>query len=140
MPAKTLNRTKPCGRVCIPLVLTLPLGISHIYFPAYYNAGSATLVLILIFIVIGVFIWYRLRRNKVQLFIHQDQVEETIPLNRRGNGEVEDGEVTQQRKGKERLREPEPERELAASPISNVGIVRMKSINGLLVENDFVWL
>jgi hypothetical protein len=27
----------------------------------------------------------------------------------------------QQRKGKERLREPEPERELAESPIFNVG-------------------
>ena len=57
----------------------------------------------------------------MQLPIHQDQVEETIPLTRRGNGEDEDEEMTRQRKGKERLREPEPERELAASPIFNVG-------------------
>jgi hypothetical protein len=49
--------------------------------------------------------------------------EETIPLTRRGaneDGEDEDG-VMQQRKGKERLRELEPERELAESPIFNVG-------------------
>ena len=95
--------------------------------PAYYNAGSATLVLILIFIAIGVFIWYRIRRNKgVHLpTAHQDQVEEeTIPLTRRGaanEGEDEDEGVMQQRKGKERLREPEPEPELAESPIFNVG-------------------
>ena len=56
--------------------------------------------------------------------LRQDQVvEETIPLTRRGVNEGEDEEegVTQQRKGKERLLEPEPERELAASPIFNVG-------------------
>ena len=91
---------------------------------AYYNAGSATLVLILISIVIAFFIWYRIRRNRVQLPPHQDQVEqeETIPLTRRGRNEDEDEEVMQQRKGKDRLREPEPERELATgSPIFNVG-------------------
>ena len=92
--------------------------------PAYYNAGSATLVLILIFIAIGVFIWYRIRRNRgVQLpTVHQDQVEEeTIPLTRRGANEGEEEGVMQQRKGKERSREQEPERELAESPIFNVG-------------------
>ena len=48
--------------------------------------------------------------------------EETIPLTTRGANEGEDEEeVVQQRKGKERLREPEPERELAESPIFNVG-------------------
>ena len=50
--------------------------------------------------------------------------EETIPLTRRGanDGEDDDEGVIQQRKGKERLREPEPERELAESPpIFNVG-------------------
>lgn len=94
---------------------------------AYYNAGSATLVLILIVIAIGVFIWYRIRRNRgVQLpQVHQDQVEEeeAIPLTRRGANEVEEEEdgVMQQRKGKERLRELEPEREHAESPIFNVG-------------------
>jgi len=91
---------------------------------AYYNAGSATLVLILISILIGFFIWYRIRRNRVQLPVHQDQVEqeETIPLTRRGRNEDEDEEVMHQRKGKDRSREPEPERELASgSPIFNVG-------------------
>ena len=73
---------------------------------------------------IGFFIWYRIRRNRLQLPTHQDQVEEeTIPLTRRGdNGDEEEGEeVIQQPKGKDRLREPEPERELAGSPIFNVG-------------------
>ena len=57
--------------------------------------------------------------------VHQDQVEEeeTIPLTRRGTngGEEEEEGDMQQRKGKERLREPEPDRELAESPIFNVG-------------------
>lgn len=57
--------------------------------------------------------------------LHQGQVEETIPLTRRGANDGEDEDpsegVMQQRKGKERLREPEPERELAESPIFNVG-------------------
>jgi carboxypeptidase D len=100
--------------------------LTYTDFAAYYNAGSATLVLILIFIAIGIFVWYRIRRNRgVQLpTLHQDQVEEeTIPLTRRGvnEGEDEDEGVMQQRKGKERLREPEPERELTESPIFNVG-------------------
>ena len=58
----------------------------------------------------------------MQLPTHQDQVEEeTIPLTRRGN-EDEDEEVMHKRKGKDRLQEPEPERELATgSPIFNVG-------------------
>ena len=93
-------------------------------FAAYYNAGSATLVLILIFIAIGFFIWYRIRRNRgVQLpTLHQDQVEETIPLTGRGanKGEDEDEEVMDRRKGKERLLEREPEPEPEGSSIFNV--------------------
>ena len=92
--------------------------------PAYYNAGSATLVLILILIAIGIFIWYRIRRNRgLQLpTVHQGQLDETIPLTRRGTNEGEEEEgVIQQRKGKERLRDPELEREIAESPIFNVG-------------------
>jgi hypothetical protein len=56
--------------------------------------------------------------------LHQDQVaEETIPLTRRRANEDEDEDegVMPQRKGKERLRDSEPERELAGSPIFNVG-------------------
>ena len=51
-------------------------------------------------------------------------MEETIPLTRRRANENEDEDeevVQQQRKGKGRLREPETERELAESPIFNVG-------------------
>ena len=59
----------------------------------------------------------------------------SIPLTRKTN-EVEDEEegVMQQRKGKERLRESEPERELVESPIFNTGIMKMKKgINVSLV-------
>ena len=117
MPAKTPQQDKAMWEGMCPLTMTLALTfyLTHSYFPAYYNAGSATLVLILIFIVIAIFIWYRIRRNRVQLPTHQDQgAEETIPLTRRGNGdEEEEVEDVRQRKGKER--------ELAGSPIFNVG-------------------
>ena len=75
--------------------------------PAYYNAGSAALVLLLVLLVIGTFVWCRLRRKRVQLPF--SQVEESIPLNssiRRDGGEEEEEEdVVRQRKGKERSRE-----------------------------------
>ena len=50
-------------------------------------------------------------------------MEETIPLTRRGEENEDEVEITRQRKGKDRLREPElePEREPAGSPIFNVG-------------------
>jgi len=69
--------------------------------------------------VIAIFIWFRLRRKRVQLPNHPVE-EETIPLTRREIG-GEDEEVMRQRKGKGRLHEPEPENELAGSPIFNVG-------------------
>ena len=132
MPAKTPQQDKAMweGTWSLNYKKKKKKRILHIrILKAYYNAGSATLVLVLIFIAIGIFIWYRIRRNRgVQLpTVHQGQVEEeeTIPLTRRGLNEGEDHDeqegVMQQRKGKERLRDPEPERELAESPIFNVG-------------------
>ncbi|PPQ63138.1 hypothetical protein CVT24_005778 [Panaeolus cyanescens] len=58
---------------------------------AYYNAGSAALVLLLVFIVIGTFVWCRIRRRRVQLPLGRggggpDDAEESIPL--RTNGEL----------------------------------------------------
>jgi carboxypeptidase D len=93
-------------------------------FIAYYNAGSAALVLVLVFLIIGTFVWCRLRRKRVQLPF--GQVEESIPLNSsmRGDGE-EDADVVQQkrkRKGKERSREGGASSEaLAEPPIFDVG-------------------
>ncbi|KAK2465938.1 hypothetical protein APHAL10511_001579 [Amanita phalloides] len=46
---------------------------------AYYNAGSAALILVLIFLGIGVFLWCRVRRNRVQL-PQTKREEEAIPL------------------------------------------------------------
>ncbi|KAF8969392.1 pheromone-processing carboxypeptidase KEX1 [Flammula alnicola] len=78
---------------------------------AYYNAGSAALVLVLVFVIIGTFVWCRLRRKRVRLPFAQ--VEESIPLNtsmRRENGEdASDEDITRQRKGKERLRDSDEE-------------------------------
>ncbi|RDB19792.1 Pheromone-processing carboxypeptidase KEX1 [Hypsizygus marmoreus] len=75
---------------------------------AYYNAGSAALVLILIFAAIGIFVWCRVRRRHVRLPINANEEEESIPLNtsRRMDDEEEDPQQFKQRKGKERAKEP----------------------------------
>lgn len=82
---------------------------------AYYNAGSAALVLVVVFLIIGTFIWCRLRRRRVQLPI--TRTEENIPLTSslRDNGSDED--TSRKRKGKAR-EESEP---LADPPIFEVG-------------------
>ncbi|KAF8076754.1 pheromone-processing carboxypeptidase KEX1 [Lyophyllum atratum] len=92
---------------------------------AYYNAGSAALVLILIFACIGTFVWCRLRRRRLRLPINVNE-EESIPLNasRRMEDEAdaeaaaaEDRERfgSRQRKGKERAEESQQQ------PIFDVG-------------------
>jgi len=89
---------------------------------AYYNAGSAALVLVLVFVIIGTFVWCRLRRKRVQLPF--GRVEESIPLNTsmRGDDEEDVDVVRQKRKGKERLRESGASSEpLAEPPIFDVG-------------------
>ena len=87
------------------------------FFQAYYNAGSAALVLVVVFLIIGTFIWCRLRRRRVQLPI--TRTEENIPLTSslRENGLDEDDNSSRKRKGKAR-EESEP---LADPPIFEVG-------------------
>lgn len=80
---------------------------------AYYNAGSAALVLILIALAITAFLWCRIRRNRVRLPNNsidggRGTGEENIPLrsamgayDENGNGQS-DEEVFRKRKGKER--------------------------------------
>ncbi|KAJ7129157.1 Alpha/Beta hydrolase protein [Mycena epipterygia] len=86
---------------------------------AYYNAGSAALVLTVIFAAIGIFVWCRMRKRRNPR-LPVDQSEEAIPLNARLDDETaEDGEMYQRRqrkdKGKERaVDSQEP-------PIFNVG-------------------
>jgi len=58
---------------------------------AYYNAGSAALILVLIFIGIGVFLWCRVRRNRVRL-PQTKASEEAIPLTSH-NGQADDDEA-----------------------------------------------
>ncbi len=86
------------------------------FFQAYYNAGSAALVLVVVFLIIGTFIWCRLRRKRVQLPL--TRTEENIPLTSslRENG-LDDDNSSRKRKGKGR-EESEP---LADPPIFEVG-------------------
>jgi len=75
---------------------------------AYYNAGSSALVLLLMFLAIGTFVWCRIRRRRLRLPVNQTE-EESIPLNtshRFQDGDDEDQGTYKQRKGKERAREP----------------------------------
>ncbi|KAH7926806.1 alpha beta-hydrolase [Leucogyrophana mollusca] len=83
---------------------------------AYYNAGSATLILILIAMAIGLCIWCRLRRRPVRLS-KGDVAEENIPLNSASDGyDFDDRDARRKRKGKERAEEDE-----SGSPIFDVG-------------------
>ncbi|TFK22357.1 pheromone-processing carboxypeptidase KEX1 [Coprinopsis marcescibilis] len=69
---------------------------------AYYNAGSAALVLVLIMLVIGLFTWYRVRKNRLRLPANQTSEayeEEQVPLNTSMRDE-EAGPLTATRKGK----------------------------------------
>ncbi|KAJ6610366.1 alpha/beta-hydrolase [Mycena sp. CBHHK59/15] len=76
---------------------------------SYYNAGSAALVLTVIFAAIGIFVWCRIRRRRNSPRLPMNQTEENIPLNARVDDEG--GEVFRQRtrkgKGKERAAEAE---------------------------------
>jgi len=77
--------------------------------PAYYNAGSAALVLILILLAIGTFIRCRIRRRSLRLPSSRNNEEESIPLTTsisRHDEPVEDeDEPLRSRKGKERAHE-----------------------------------
>jgi len=75
--------------------------------PAYYNAGSAALVLILVFLAIGAFLWCRIRSRRRVSQVRLE--EESIPL----HSSVGDDEGFRQRagKGKERALGNASERE-----------------------------
>jgi len=69
---------------------------------AYYNAGSAALVLVLIFLAIGSFFWCRVRNKRV-VSLPSTTNEENIPLHSTmGALDREEDEEFRQRKGKER--------------------------------------
>ena len=74
---------------------------------AYYNAGSAALVLLLIFLAIGIFFWCRTRGKRRTSQVRLG--EESIPL----QSSVDDEEGFRQRpgKGKERALGDASERE-----------------------------
>ncbi|KAM5534812.1 hypothetical protein V8D89_011528 [Ganoderma adspersum] len=72
---------------------------------AYYNAGSAALVLILIAVLVGVFFWWRRRGGVAGSRLHglpvDSTAEESIPLNATLHDDHNDGGF-RTRKGKER--------------------------------------
>ncbi|KAH0840222.1 Alpha/Beta hydrolase protein [Lanmaoa asiatica] len=85
---------------------------------AYYNAGTAALVFLLVVIGLGVCMWYRLRRRRIRFSRRDDDAEENIPLKTTSEGDgdgVEFEQVLQNRKGKERAIEDE------GTPIFDVG-------------------
>ena len=84
------NRTRPCGKVPMNIhyLAQFPLTL---FSAAYYNAGSAALVLLLIAFVVAGFLWWRARRQRLR-GLPVSTAEENIPLNaqmegdRNGNG------------------------------------------------------
>ena len=97
-------------------ILTTPL--------AYYNAGSAALVLLLIFLAIGVFFWCRIRSRRRT---SQVRLEESIPLHTSMN----DDEGFRQRagKGKERALGDASEREEMFAVVDSDDEDEFKSLN-----------
>jgi carboxypeptidase D len=71
---------------------------------AYYNAGSAALVLVIVFIVVGTVVWCRLRQKRVRLLPSREIPEENIPLTSTRGVEDDDGAIGRSVKGKERSR------------------------------------
>ena len=86
---------------------------------AYYNAGSAALVLLLIAIVVGAFIWWRSRRSRLRGLPGSTENgfglgEESIPLTQNGHSHdaPDEDEAPQQPKGKERATTLPPKEEI----------------------------
>lgn len=96
-------------------------GYSRIDSTAYYNAGSAALVLVIIAVLIAGFVWWRSRKGKlsgVGLPLTRDDVrpDEEIPLTQ-SNGNVDDhdqdtDEGSRERKGKGRATGLTPKEEI----------------------------
>lgn len=84
---------------------------------AYYNAGSAAIILVLIVAVLGSVLWCRIRRRRLQGLLIAKNEEESIPLTQ--SLPVEDNDplenrASSSRKGKERA-------QAGLSPIFDVG-------------------
>lgn len=77
--------------------------------PAYYNAGSAALVLLLILLAVGVFFWCRTRSRRRVSRVRLE--EESIPLQSSMNDDEDDGFRQRAGKGKERALGDASERE-----------------------------
>lgn len=92
--------------------------LSHRHHPAYYNAGSAAIVLVLILAVLGTVLWYRIRRRKLHGLPISKNEEENIPLTQSlpaEDGDSLDDRGISIRKGKGRAQEA------GLSPIFDVG-------------------
>ena len=71
---------------------------------AYYNAGSAAIVLVIVFVVIGGVVWCRQRQRRVRLgdTSAQNLAEESIPLTTTRHEEDDGGSRSRKAKGKEK--------------------------------------
>lgn len=118
-PGKTKEQDKAMWEGNDVRPLTLSHALTHpCSFVAYYNAGSAALVLVIIALLIGGFIWWRSRKGKLRgvglpLSREDAQADENIPLTQT-NGDVDDddGSDTRQRKGKGRATGLTPHEEI----------------------------
>ena len=90
---------------CIPSIFLCDERTESIV--AYYNAGSVALVLVIVAVVVGGFLWWRSRRQRMRGFsISAANTEEHIPLNlSMGDMNGHDEDSFRQRKGKERTGE-----------------------------------
>jgi carboxypeptidase D len=81
---------------------------------AYYNAGSAAIVLVLVIAALGTVFWCRIRRRRLRGLPIKKNEEENIPLTQNlHTAENEDSLDTSEfarRKGKQRAHEAEPSR------------------------------
>ncbi|KAF8559462.1 carboxypeptidase KEX1 [Imleria badia] len=86
---------------------------------AYYNTGTAALVFLLVVIGLGVCLWCRLRKRRIQLEREAGDTEENIPLKSASEGDVDELDSEQgwrKRKGKERALEDDE-----GTPMFDVG-------------------
>jgi len=105
-----VNEDKPQTGTTVPGIAKTPEQDKAMW-EAYYNAGSAALVLVLIALAIGIFFWIRSKRRRRQgVKIEADYNEENIPLNSHqpssptsnGHRFNDDDEYRRRAKGKER--------------------------------------